>query len=145
MTSKMLFTLAIAICGGLITVHAADKEGGPKGGRLLERTKPKAEFFVENDKTISINFYDAANKPVPVADQSVTVIAEEKGGKQKIDFGRKGDSLVSKTKLPEGEGYNLIVQFKQTPDAKPQNYRFKFDPTVCAKCKRAEYACICDE
>ena len=53
--------------------------------------------------------------------------------------------LVSKTKLPEGDGYNLVVQFKQTADAKPQNFRFKLETTTCAGCKRAEYACTCDE
>jgi CheY-like chemotaxis protein len=126
-------------------IHAAEKEGGPKGGRLLEKTSPKAEFFVEKDKTVTINFYDSTLKPVPAAEQSVTVIADAKEGKQRIEFEKKGDSLVSKTKLPEGDGYNVVVQFKQTSDAKPQNYRFKYDTSTCGKCKRAEYACICDE
>lgn len=51
---------------GLITLNAADKKhlGGPKGGRLLEKTEPKAEFFLEKDHTATITFYDAALKPV---------------------------------------------------------------------------------
>src|SRR5262245_20216781 len=100
-TTKQLSTLVATLCGALITIHAADKQGGPKGGRFLEKTSPKAEFFVEKDQTVSINFYDAALKPVPVADQTVTVIAEAKTGKQKIDFQKRGESLVSKTRLPE--------------------------------------------
>ena len=34
----------------------------------------------------------------------------------RIEFEKKGDVLVSKTKLPEGDGYNVVVQFKQTTD-----------------------------
>jgi len=52
-------------------------------------------------------------------------IAHAKGGKQKVEFEKKGDVLVSKGKLPEGDGYNLVVQLKDKADAKPQNFRFK--------------------
>ena len=139
-------TIAGLLCAGLVALHAADKKalGGPKGGRFLEKTAPQAEFLVEKDKAVSINFYDAAGKPVAPAEQSVTVIADGKGGKEKLEFEKKGDALVSKTKLPAGDGYNIVVQFKQTADAKPQNFRFKYDAHTCGECKRAEYACICE-
>lgn len=128
-------------------MNAADKKhlGGPKGGRFLEKTEPKAEFYVAKDHTVTITFYDAAQKPVAVAAQSLTVIADAKDGKTKLEFEKKGDVLVSKTKLPEGDGYNLVVQFKQTAEAKPQNFRFKLETHTCGTCKRAEYSCICDE
>ena len=146
MKTSFALTLAGVLCAGLLTATAAEKvEGGPKGGRILEKTTPKAEFFVEKDKTVSINFYDAAGKPVAPADQNVTVIADAKAGKQKLDFEKKGDALVSKTKLPEGDGYNVVVQYKPTADAKPKNFRFKYDAHTCGGCKRAEYACTCDE
>ena len=144
--SLKLATVAGLLCAGLLTVTAADKkiEAGPKGGRILPKTSPKAEFFVEKDKTVSIRFYDAALKPAAAGGEVVTVIAETKDGKVTVEFENKGDALVSKTKLPEGGGYNLVVQFKQTADAKPQNFRFKLDLGTCGECKRAEYACICD-
>jgi len=136
--------LAGVLCAGLFSAVAADKtEGGPKGGRILEKTTPKAEFFVEKDRTVSINFYDAAGKAVTPTDQSVTVIADAKEGKQKIEFEKKGDALVSKAKLPEGDANNVVVQLRQTADAKPQNFRFKADLSDCGGCKRAEYACAC--
>lgn len=137
--------LAGVFCAGILSANAADKNelAGPKGGRLLEKTEPKAEFFMEKDRTITITFYDAALKPVPATAQSVTVIADSKDGKKTVEFEKKGDLLVSKTKLPEGDGYNIVVQFKQTADAKPQNFRFKLDLGACGECKRAEYACIC--
>jgi hypothetical protein len=140
-----LLTLAGVLCAGLLTATAAEKiEAGPKGGRILEKTSPKAEFFVEKDKSVAINFYDDAGKPVAVTDQTVTVIADAKPGKQKLEFEKKGDALVSKTKL-QGDGYNVVVQFKATSDAKPQNFRFTYDANTCGGCKRAEYACTCQE
>ena len=84
-------------------------------------------------------------KPVPVAAQTLTVIADANGAKKTVEFEKKGDVLVSKTKLPEGDGYNLVVQFQQAPDAKPRNFRFKLETRTCGGCKRAEYACTCDE
>lgn len=146
-TSFKLLMLAGVLCAGIFTLNAADKKhlGGPKGGRLLEKTEPKAEFFLEKDRTVTITFYDAALKPIPVTAQSVTVIADAKSGKATVEFEKKGDVLVSKTKLPEGDGYNLVVQFKQTAEAKPQNFRFKLETHTCGGCKRAEYSCTCDE
>ena len=146
-TSLKILTLAGVLCAGLLNLHAADQKvlAGPKGGRLLEKTEPKAEFYLEKDHTATITFYDAALKPVPVAGRSVTVIADAKGGKTTVEFEKKGDVLVSKTKLPEGDGYNLVVQYKKDAAAKPQNHRFKLETHACATCKRAEYACICDE
>jgi hypothetical protein len=146
-TSRKLTVAALALCAGLMAASAADKKhlGGPKGGRLLEKTEPKAEFFLEKDHTATITFYDAALKPVPAGEQIVAVVAEAKDGKQKVEFEKKGDVLVSKGKLPEGDGYNVVVQFKEKADAKPQNFRFKLDTSECGSCKRAEYACTCDE
>jgi len=145
-TNLPLLTVAVALCAGLLTTVAAGKkvEGGPKGGRLLDQTSPKAEFYVEKDRTVTIAFYDANLKPVPAADQTVRVIADAKTGKTTLEFEKKGDVLVSKAKLPEGEGYNVVVQFKQAAEAKPQNFRFKADLHTCGECKRAEYACTCN-
>ena len=134
-----------ALTIGICLAQAAKITPGPKGGRLLENETPRAEFFVEKDKTVSITFYDASLKPVSVTDQVVAATAETKSGKVKIEFEKKGDVLVSKTPLPEGDGYNVVVQLRSKPDAKPQNFRIKYDPAICGKCKRAEYACICDE
>jgi len=145
-TNLRILSLAAALCVGLFTANAADTHANkatPKGGRLLDKTEPHAEFVVEKDRTVTINFYTGEMKPVAVTTQTVMVQADAKDGKAKLEFEKKGDSLVSKTKLPEGEGYNVVVQFKQTADAKPMNIRFKLDLHTCGECKRAEYACIC--
>ena len=147
-TNLRILTLAVALCAGLaLPAVAQDKhehKATPKGGRLLDKTEPHAEFVVETNRTVTINFYNHDMKAVAVTTQSVTVIADAKSGKATLEFEKKGDSLVSKTKLPEGDGYNIVVQFKQTAEGKPQNLRFKLDMSTCGECKRAEYACACE-
>ncbi len=142
-----ILTIALALCLSVsLSAGAAEKEKHlvtPKGGKLLEKTEPHAELVVEKDRTVTINFYNDQLKPVPVSAQTITVIADAKDGKARLEFEKKGEVLVSKTKMPEGEGYNVVVQFKQTAEAKPQNFRFKLDMHTCGECKRAEYACTC--
>lgn len=122
--------------------HADEVVGGPKGGRILEHTEPRAEFFLEKDRTATITFYDKELKQVPAEGQSVVANVEKEGVKTKIEFEKKGDVLVSKELFPEGSP-NLAIQFKQTADAKPSNFRFPLEEEICGECKRAEYACIC--
>lgn len=145
-----LFALAGVLCAtpatlSAETVHGHKHEsGGPKGGRLLESTDPHAEFYVEKDNTVIVTFYDDALTPVAATDQSVTVIAEVNGEKTQLEFEKNGDVLVSKGKLPEAEGLNLVVQFRQSAESKPINFRFALEKGICGMCNRAEYACICE-
>ena len=137
--------MSVVLVVGLMTAQAEKKQAGARGGRLLENESPRAEFFVEKDKTVSLTFYDANLKPVPVTEQTATATAETKDGKKKIEFEKKGDVLVSKSPLPDGDGYNVVLQLKSKPDAKPKNFRIRLQLHTCDGCKRAEYACTCDE
>ena len=119
--------------------------GGPKGGKLLENQAPRAEFFVEKDHTVSLTFYDENLKPVAVKDQSATASVDSEGKKTKIDFVKQGDVLKSSSPLPQGEGYNIVVQLKKDASSKPENFRIKYDTHICGECNRVEYACTCDE
>jgi hypothetical protein len=135
-------------------VTAGPKEGrlfsaekvtaGPKGGRLLELEGAFAEFLVEKDRTAMVAFYDTNLKSVAATNQSVTVIAETKEGKKKIEFEKKGDSLVSKIPLPDGNGYNVVLQLKTSSDAKVKNFRIPLNTEMCGGCKHPEYACTCE-
>ena len=138
----ILTILALVVAPALAD---AKVKAGPRHGRILELEGVNAEFFVEKDRTISIAFYNAAGKQQPAAAQVVTATAEAPGAKTKLEFEKKGDLLVSKTPLPAGEGYQVVVQAKTTADAKPKNFRIKLETHECKKCHNPEYACICDE
>ena len=142
---KSLTLLSTLLVAATLCLAAEKKPTpGPKGGKLLENSAPRAEFFIEKDNRVTITFYDDKLKPVPVAGQVILITAEPASGKVKLDLEKKGDVLTSKEPLPKGDGYNLVVQVKATADAKPQNFRLKFDLHLCGECKLKEYACICD-
>ena len=140
--------LHILLITALATTSAfadAKVKAGPRKGLILDLGGKQAEFFVEKDRTISIAVYDAAMKAQPASTEVITATAEAPGGKAKLEFEKKGDLLVSTTKLPEGEGYQVVVQDKSTPEAKTQNFRIKLELHTCKECGNAEYACTCDE
>ena len=139
---NVLLAFALAVTPALAD---ASVKAGPRKGRVLEMEAKNAEFFVEKDRTVSIAFYDAAMKAQPAANEIVTATAEAPTGKVKLEFEKAGDLLVSKTPLPEGEHYTVVVQVKATADAKPKNFRVPLDLSICKGCSNAEYACICDE
>jgi hypothetical protein len=60
------------LCVGLFTAEAPDKprhKATPKGGRLLDKTEPHAEFMVEKDRSVTINLYNYDMKPVAATTQ----------------------------------------------------------------------------
>ncbi len=143
---KTLLNLLIIAALATTSAFADTKvKAGPRKGLLLDLGGKQAEFFVEKDRTISIAVYDAAMKSQPASTEVITATAEAPSGKTKIEFEKKGDLFASKTKLPEGEGYQVVVQAKSTPDAKTKNFRIKLELHTCKECGNAEYACTCDE
>ena len=125
--------------------EAKEVEAGKRGGRLLATEIPRPEFFVEKDHTVSVKFYDKDGNVVAPADQKVTVIASGKE-KKKLELEKKDDALVSAEPLPEGDGYNLVVQVRADSEARPNNFRFLFLNHICGgTCGNPEYACTCDD
>ncbi len=137
LTSFALLATAVAL--------AAKPTPGPKGGKIVTTEAPHVEFFVEKDRSVTVSFYDKDLKLVAPSEQVVSAVAEAKTGKVKLAFSPKNGALVSTTPLPEGDGYRVVVQVRDTAQAKPKNYRVEFHDEVCGECKRAEYACICDD
>ena len=86
-TNLRILTLATLLCASLaLPAIAQDKHDHkhlvtPKGGKLLEKTEPHAEFVVETNRTVTINFYNDEMKPVAATTQNVTAIADAKSGK----------------------------------------------------------------
>lgn len=137
LTSFALLATAVAF--------AAKPIPGPKGGKIVTTEAPHVEFFVEKDRSVIVSFYDKDMKPVPPAGQVVSAVAEAKTGKVTLAFTAKDGALVSTAPLPEGDGYRVVVQVRDTAEARPKNYRVEFHDEVCDECKRAEYACVCDD
>lgn len=140
-----LVTLALLLAFTGSAFADVKVKAGPRKGRVLEMEGQNAEFVVEKDRTVSIAFYDAAMKAQPASSQVVTATAEAPTGKTKLEFEKKGAFFVSKSPLPEGEGYTVVVQVKPTADAKSKNFRIPLVLHTCKKCSNPEYACICDE
>jgi hypothetical protein len=136
---------SVLLTGVALAGESAKIIPGPKGGKMLTKTAPHAEFFVEKDRKVSVIFYGADLKPVAPTEQVVAVIAEAKDGKVKLDMEKKPGGFVSKQPLPEGNKYQVVVQIREKADAKPVNYRLLFNSEECAECKRPEYACTCDD
>lgn len=154
-TKAIMLLAALTAFFAPVTTASADEkptagksskvEAGPRKGRILAVGEPKAEFFVETDKTVSIKFYDKDNKVVAPAAQTVTATVDAKGGKTKLAFEKKGDALVSTAKIPDGDANPIVVQVKTDAKAKPQNFRFKLDLGKCGGCPNPEYACTCED
>ena len=139
---NILLALTVAISPALADTKV---KAGPRKGRVLEMEAKNAEFLVEKDRTVSIAFYDAAMKAMAPTAEVVAITAEAPSGKPKLEFEKKGNLLVSKTPLPAGENYTVVVQVKATADAKPKNFRIPLNLSLCKPCGNAEYACTCDE
>src|SRR5262245_48455514 len=135
----LIITVSVLIICSVAGAFADSKvQAGPRHGRMLPLSTStaatsNAEFLIEKDRTVSIAFYDAAMKQQSPADQVVVATAEAPAGKKKIEFEKKGNLLVSKEPLPEGEHYNIVVQVKEKADAKPQNFRIKLDLAMCGE------------
>lgn len=140
---KQIALLILTFAVALPDLAAEEVQAGPRGGRLLALDGQKAEFKVEADRTVTVAFYDDALNKVAPAGQVVTATAEAPSGKVKLEFQPKGDLLASSTPLPEGTGYNVVVQIRPAPEAKPRNFRITLDAHICSGCQRPEYACTC--
>lgn len=143
---KILLNVLLLTALASTTAYAETKvKSGPRKGLILELPGKNAEFFVEQDRTISIAIYDESMQAQAPGTEVITATAEAPSGKAQMTFEKKGDLLVSTTSLPEGESYQVVVQAKSSPEAKPKNFRIKLELYICGPCDNPEYACTCDE
>ena len=143
MKTKILLLCAATFVSAAF-VHAEKVTAGPKGGRLLESEPQKAEFFVNPERKVEIRFYDAQLKPVAPGTQVVTLIAEPASGRVPLELEKTGEFFLSKTPLPPGEPYRVVVQVRPAQDTKPKNFRVDLNLAHCGGCNLAEYACTCE-
>ncbi len=132
-----------ALTAGLTFTNASEKVKAPNGGRILDQVEPHAEFLVTPDKKVFIRFLDAAGKVIPPAGQTVTVTMGERAHPTKLAFSKDGDKLVSDKTIPDGKDLPVVVQIRQSPDAKAESAKFNLNLAECPTCSNAEYACTC--
>ena len=145
MKTPRLLLLAIISALALATALKARPIPGPKGGRIVTTEAPHVEFLVAPARAVVVSFYDKDLKPVAAAGQVVSAVAETKSGKVTLAFAARDGALVSTKPLPEGDGYRVVLQVRDSAQARPKNYRVDFHDEICGECKRAEYACICEQ
>lgn len=143
-TIRNLFLTSFALLA-TAAAFAAKPIPGPKGGKIVTTESPHVEFYVDQDRTVVVSFYDEDLKLVAPSGQVVSAIAEAKTGKVNLTFAPKDGALVSSAPLPEGDGYRVVLQVRDSAQAKPKNHRVEFHDEICGECKRAEYACVCDD
>ena len=120
-------------------------QAGPNGGRILTSVEPHAEFFVTEDSKVKISFVDDDMKLVPVAEQSVKVVAGDRKSPTNLSFEKSGEFLISEQVLPDGNDFPVIVQLKvAAADKKYETERFNLNLTQCPDCDYKEYACSCE-
>lgn len=142
-----LRTILVAALLGAAVVSSARAEkvqAGPKGGRLLETTPARAEFYVTPEKKVEVVFYDAALQPVAPGTQVVTLTAEAPGGRTTVALEPTATGFISKEALPDGAPYRVVLQVRAAAGDKPQNHRIDLNLAHCGECSRAEYACTCE-
>lgn len=143
-TSRRVWIAALL---GAVCVQAAPADAvvaGPKGGRLLETTPLRAEFFVTPEQRAEVVFYDDALQPVAPATQVVAITAEAPAGRVALELETTATGFVTRGALPDGAPYRVVVQVRAAPGERPQNFRIDLDLAHCGGCDRTEYACTCE-
>jgi hypothetical protein len=144
---KFLAALALAVPAFAAEKHDHDHgkiKAGPNDGRILTEVEPHLEFLVTKDRKVEIRAVNDKNKAIPLAGQTITVVAGERSKPTKLEFKEDGGKLVSSNKLPEGNDFPVSVGIKAKPEAKVVYSKFNLNLDKCPTCKNAEYACECD-
>lgn len=122
----------------------SDIEAGPNGGRVLHAVEPHLEFLVTEDRKVRIAALTEEGKVQPIGEQSVTVIGGDRSNPTMMKLTKQGEVLVSDIAFPEGNDFPVVIQIKNTPDAKAETEKFNLNLADCPTCDYKEYACTCD-
>lgn len=139
MKTKLILLLS------LLTSLAFAHEGvelGPNGGRILEFSKDETmhgEITVKGDQ-FYIALLGKDMKPVAMAGQTLTAITGDRAKPQKLTVGKDTKGFV----VPlVNAGEWLILQYKNTPEAKAITARFEYNTAICEECQEMEWVCKC--
>jgi uncharacterized glyoxalase superfamily protein PhnB len=129
----------------LIAAFAFAHEGvelGPNKGRILEFSKDETmhgEVTVKGDK-FHIALLDKDMKPVTMGDQSLVALTGDRDKPTKLTVESDAQGFVIPV-VKESDW--LILQYKNTPDAKSVVARLHYETDTCSGCGKAEWVCEC--
>ncbi len=138
---KTQLILLVTLVSSLAFAHEG-VELGPNGGRILEFSKNESlhgEVTVKGS-AFHIALLDKDMKPVAMAAQSLTATTGDRKAPIKLEVSRDGKGFVVPL-VKAGEW--LILQYKDSPDAKAITARFEYNTETCDGCKKAEWLCQC--
>lgn len=118
-------------------------ELGPNGGRILEFSKDETlhgEVLLK-DGQFTVTLLDKDLKPVELKDQSLAVMGGSRSNPEKPAV-TKANGRFAFPAL-KGDEYELVLRFKESPNAKAITARFTYDAATCSACKNPEWLCKC--
>ncbi len=138
-----LTTLILAFTAGLAFGHEGI-ELGPNKGRIVEFSDNETMHgeVTEKDGKLHIAVLDKDMKPVEVEAQSLAVTGGTREKPVKVEITKVAGGFT----LPvPADGEWLIMQYKETPDAKAIIARLNYNTKKCDPCGQPEWRCACGE
>jgi hypothetical protein len=136
-----LTTLILTLTTGLAFAHS-ENEIGPNGGRILEFSKNQSmhgEVTVKEGK-FHVAVLDKEMKPVKIEKQSLTATGGTREKPEKLVVEKDATGFI--VPLVKEKQW-LILQYRETSDAKPITARFEYETKPCGQCKKPEWLCAC--
>jgi hypothetical protein len=133
--------LAISLLTGTVIAHEGI-ELGPNKGRILELSTNETMHgeVTQKDGKLHIALLDKDMKPVVIAAQEITATAGTREAPEKLMV-EKSDKGFVLPAPPTGQW--IIVQYKESADAKAIIARLHYNTNVCDPCKQPEWRCAC--
>lgn len=141
MKTRLITTLILAATTSLLLAHGG-VELGPNKGRILEFSKNETmhgEVTVKGDK-FHIALLDKDMKPVTLENQSLVALTGDRDKPTRLTVEKDAKGFVLPVIKP---GDWLILQYKNTPDAKTITARLEYNTSKCEKCEKMEWLCEC--
>ena len=138
-----LTAILLALTAGIAFGHG-DIELGPNKGRILEFSANETMHgeVTEKDGKLHIAVLDKDMKPVKVEAQSLTATAGTREKPVKMEITKVADGFTLKA---PADGEWIIMQYKETADAKAITARLNFNTKKCDPCGNPEWRCACGE
>jgi len=143
MKARLITTFLLTATTSLLLAHGG-VELGPNKGRILEFSKNETmhgEVTVKGDK-FHIALLDKDMKPVALDKQTLAVTTGDRDKPTKLTVEKDAKGFVVPL-VKAGEW--LILQYKNSPDAKAITARMEYNTATCEKCSKAEWLCECPQ